>query len=57
MNSAMPLAVEMFTGLMGYGYAGIIMYMVLTGCGFPMPEEVAIIAGARWRPMGNCIGG
>lgn len=53
MNSAMPLAVEMFTGLMGYGYAGIIMYMVLTGCGFPMPEEVAIIAGGALAANGQ----
>ena len=41
----MLFAVEMFAGLMAYGYLGIILYMVLTGCGFPMPEEVAIIAG------------
>jgi membrane protein DedA with SNARE-associated domain len=41
----MPFAVEMFAGLMAYGYLGIILYMILTGCGFPMPEEVAIIAG------------
>jgi membrane protein DedA with SNARE-associated domain len=53
MNSAMPLAVQMFTGLMGYGYAGIIMYMVLTGCGFPMPEEVAIIAGGALAANGQ----
>jgi membrane protein DedA with SNARE-associated domain len=41
----MLFAVAMFDDLMGYGYAGIIIYMILTGCGFPMPEEVAIIAG------------
>jgi len=53
MNSAMPLAVEMFAGLMGYGYLGIILYMVLTGCGFPMPEEVAIIAGGALAANGQ----
>jgi membrane protein DedA with SNARE-associated domain len=41
----MLLAVELFSGLTTSGYLGIILYMVLTGCGFPMPEEVAIIAG------------
>lgn len=49
----MPLAVEMFSGLMGYGYAGIIFYMILTGCGFPMPEEVAIIAGGALAANGQ----
>jgi len=49
----MPLAVEMFAGLMGYGYAGIIFYMILTGCGFPMPEEVAIIAGGALAANGQ----
>jgi membrane protein DedA with SNARE-associated domain len=49
----MPLAVEMFAGLMGYGYLGIILYMVLTGCGFPMPEEVAIIAGGALAANGQ----
>jgi membrane protein DedA with SNARE-associated domain len=49
----MPLAVEMFAGLMGYGYLGIIFYMILTGCGFPMPEEVAIIAGGALAANGQ----
>lgn len=49
----MPLAVEMFAGLMAYGYIGIILYMVLTGCGFPMPEEVAIIAGGALAANGQ----
>ena len=49
----MPLAVEMFAGLMGYGYLGIILYMILTGCGFPMPEEVAIIAGGALAANGQ----
>ena len=41
----MLIAAEMFDGLRGYGYLGIIVYMILTGCGLPTPEEVAIIAG------------
>ena len=35
-------------GLVAYGYIGLILYMILTGCGLPMPEEVAIIAGAAF---------
>ncbi len=52
----MLFAAEMFEKLEAYGYAGIIVYMVLTGCGLPMPEEVAIIAGGvaaatgGWNP-------
>jgi membrane protein DedA with SNARE-associated domain len=49
----MPFAVEMFAGLVGYGYLGIILYMILTGCGFPMPEEVAIIAGGALAANGQ----
>jgi membrane protein DedA with SNARE-associated domain len=49
----MLLAVEMFAGLMAYGYLGIIFYMILTGCGFPMPEEVAIIAGGALAANGQ----
>lgn len=40
------LAAAELTDLVNYGYLGIIFYMILTGCGLPMPEEVAIIAGA-----------
>jgi membrane protein DedA with SNARE-associated domain len=36
---------DTFAGLEGYGYLGIVVYMILTGCGLPTPEEVAIIAG------------
>jgi membrane protein DedA with SNARE-associated domain len=39
----MLFAAEMFAGLEAYGYVGIIVYMILTGCGLPTPEEVAII--------------
>ncbi|HTQ40861.1 MAG TPA: DedA family protein [Pirellulales bacterium] len=49
----MLFAVEMFSGLVGYGYAGIIVYMILTGCGLPMPEEVAIIAGGALAANGK----
>ena len=44
----MLLAAQMFEGLVAYGYIGLILYMILTGCGLPMPEEVAIIAGAAF---------
>jgi membrane protein DedA with SNARE-associated domain len=27
-----------------YGYVGIVVFLVLTGCGMPLPEEVALIA-------------
>jgi membrane protein DedA with SNARE-associated domain len=48
----MLLAVEMGY-LVGYGYLGIILYMILTGCGLPMPEEVAIIGGAAAAVSGT----
>jgi membrane protein DedA with SNARE-associated domain len=44
---------EMFEGLVAYGYLGIILYMILTGCGLPMPEEVAIIAGGALAAAGK----
>ncbi len=55
---AMLFAAQLFDGLQAYGYAGIVAYMILTGCGLPMPEEVAIIGagvasaapnGLDWR--------
>jgi membrane protein DedA with SNARE-associated domain len=49
----MLLGVDMFSDLVSYGYLGIIVYMVLTGCGFPMPEEVAIIAGGALAAKGT----
>jgi membrane protein DedA with SNARE-associated domain len=49
----MILVAEMFQGLIDYGYLGIIIYMVLTGCGLPMPEEVAIIAGGALAASGK----
>jgi membrane protein DedA with SNARE-associated domain len=49
----MLLAAQMFEGLMAYGYIGIIVYMILTGCGLPMPEEVAIIAGGALAANGH----
>ncbi len=37
-----------------YGYVGIIVFLVLTGCGLPLPEEVALIAaGVLSAPGGN----
>src|SRR5215475_8682963 len=47
----MLFAVEI-SNLWNYGYVGIIVYMILTGCGLPMPEEVAIIAGAALAASG-----
>jgi membrane protein DedA with SNARE-associated domain len=39
--------------LLGYGYAGIVLFLILTGCGLPIPEEAAIIAaGALSFPNG-----
>jgi membrane protein DedA with SNARE-associated domain len=50
----MLFAAAMFDDLIGgYGYAGIIIYMILTGCGFPMPEEVAIIAAGVLSASGK----
>jgi membrane protein DedA with SNARE-associated domain len=49
----MLLANGMFDGLQAYGYIGIIIYMILTGCGLPTPEEVAIIAGGVASAAGN----
>jgi membrane protein DedA with SNARE-associated domain len=51
-SQRMLLAVEM-SSLVSYGYLGIILYMILTGCGLPMPEEVAIIAGAALAASGQ----
>ncbi len=49
----MLLADGMLEGLVYYGYAGIILYMILTGCGLPIPEEVAIIAGGALAANGK----
>ncbi len=49
----MIFAVQMLDGLVYYGYLGIIVYMILTGCGLPMPEEVAIIAGGAMAAGGQ----
>ncbi len=34
----------MFQDPSSYGYVGITLFLILTGCGLPLPEEVAIIA-------------
>jgi membrane protein DedA with SNARE-associated domain len=49
----MILAAQMFEGLIAWGYLGIILYMILTGLGLPMPEEVAIIAGGALAASGK----
>jgi len=49
-----------------YGYVGIIVFLVLTGCGLPLPEEVALIAAGvlsappnprmdPWIALGCCL--
>jgi membrane protein DedA with SNARE-associated domain len=48
-----------------YGYAGIIVFLVLTGCGLPLPEEVALIAAGvlsvpggkldPWLALASCL--
>jgi membrane protein DedA with SNARE-associated domain len=36
----------MFSDPATYGYVGITFFLILTGCGLPIPEEVAIIGAA-----------
>jgi membrane protein DedA with SNARE-associated domain len=52
--------------LLGYGYLGIIVFLILTGCGLPIPEEAGIIAAGAlsasgqldWRlALASCIFG
>lgn len=52
--------------LLGYGYLGIIVFLILTGCGLPIPEEAAIIAAGAlsasgqldpWLSLASCIVG
>lgn len=35
-----------------YGYVGIIAFLILTGCGLPLPEELAIIAAGIMASQG-----
>lgn len=39
--------------LLEYGYLGIILFLVLTGCGMPIPEEVAIIFAGVASSLGH----
>jgi membrane protein DedA with SNARE-associated domain len=52
--------------LLGYGYVGIVLFLILTGCGLPIPEEAAIIAAGAlaasgqldpWLALLSCIVG
>ncbi len=53
------------TALLTYGYVGIIVFLILTGCGLPIPEELGLIAAAAasdphgplnpWLALGSCI--
>ncbi len=39
--------------LFQYGYIGIILFLVLTGCGMPIPEEVAIVFAGWGSSQGH----
>lgn len=65
-GSAMPLALLHINELLNYGYLGIIVFLILTGCGLPIPEEAAIIAAGAlsangqldpWLSLASCIVG
>ncbi len=56
----------MFHDPAGLGYVGIVVFLILTGCGLPLPEEVAIIgAGVAasqnalnpWFALASCLFG
>lgn len=35
------------------GYLGIVVFLVLTGCGLPIPEEIPIVFAGIWSSQGN----
>lgn len=39
--------------LFQYGYLGIIVFLILTGCGMPIPEEVAIVFAGWGSSQGH----
>ena len=56
----------MFQDPASYGYLGITVFLILTGCGLPLPEEVAIIAAGvaaahealdPWGALAVCLVG
>ena len=57
----------MFPDPSSYGYVGITVFLILTGCGLPLPEEVAIIAAGvaaaapnglnPWGALAACLVG
>jgi membrane protein DedA with SNARE-associated domain len=56
----------MFQDPTSYGYLGITVFLILTGCGLPLPEEVAIIAAGvaagrgaldPWGALAACLVG
>ncbi len=56
----------MFDDPTNYGYLGITVFLILTGCGLPLPEEVAIIAAGvtagrgtlnPWLALAACVVG
>lgn len=37
----------------GWSYAGIVVFLILTGCGFPLPEEVAFVYAGVQSAIGH----
>jgi membrane protein DedA with SNARE-associated domain len=46
----MPPGFDLFAG---WSYLGIIVFLILTGCGFPLPEEVAFVYAGVQSAIGN----
>ncbi len=46
----MPPGFDLFSG---WSYFGIIVFLILTGCGFPLPEEVAFVYAGVQSALGN----
>jgi membrane protein DedA with SNARE-associated domain len=41
--------------LRSWGYLGIFLGIILTGTGFPMPEELPIVVGGALAGSGNAL--
>ncbi len=54
MSYPIPLLLAGMTdGLLNASYFGITLFLILTGCGLPIPEEVGIIAAGVWAGAGE----